>query len=698
MNAPAPIRVGRSVCPHDCPSTCALDVDIVDSHTIGRVRGAKDDPYTAGVICEKVARYAERIHHPDRLLYPMRRTGPKGSGQWERIGWDEALDEIATRLLKIEAEFGTEAIWPYYYAGTMGHVQRDGIDRLRNARGYSLQYDTICTGTAWPGYIAGAGLLGGVSPEQIIDSGVVVIWGTNAVVTQVNLMTHAVRARKERGAKIVVIDIYRNATMEQADMPLVIRPGSDAALACAAMHILLRDGLADRDFMATYTDFDDAFAEHLQSRTPEWASKITGLTVEEIEAFAKLVGTTPNTYFRLGYGFTRQRNGALSMHAALSIPAMTGAWRHRGGGAFHTNGGTWALDKSLLRGDAMAKDGVRELDMCEIGPALTGDPRALRNGGPVKALFIQNTNPANVAPDQTLVREGFLREDLFVVVHEQFMTDTARLADIVLPATMFLEHNDYYTRSGHTRVLFGPKLVEAPGEAKPNFWVINELLTRLGTTEDPAMQMSDREVVAATLKSSGYGELDEIEANGGFIERARPDGQQRFADGFAWPDGRYRFRPNWQGTADKKGYTWVCDPAEMPEFADYWHVNEPLTDDVPFRMSTSPARSFLNSSFSETPGSRKRVGEPALLIHPEDAADLGIANGGPLIVGNRRGQVPLKATYFDGIQRGVVIAEGIHPNSAHAGGRGINTLIGSDPVRPFGGAAFHDCAVWVRPA
>jgi anaerobic selenocysteine-containing dehydrogenase len=698
MNAPAPIRVGRSVCPHDCPSTCAIDVDIVDSHTIGRVRGAKDDPYTAGVICEKVARYAERIHHPDRLLYPMRRTGPKGAGQWQRVSWDEALDEIATKLLAIESEFGPESIWPYFYAGTMGHVHRDGIDRLRNARGYSRQYDTICTGTAWPGYIAGAGLLGGVSPDQIIDSGVVVIWGTNAVVTQVNLMTHAVRARKERGAKIVVIDIYNNATMEQADLPLIIRPGSDAALACAVMHILLRDNLADRDYMAKYTDFDDAFAAHLASKTPEWAAAITGLSVEEIETFGKLVGTTPNTYFRLGYGFTRQRNGALSMHAALSIPAMTGAWKHRGGGAFHSNGGTWALDKALLRGDAMAKRGVRELDMSEIGPALTGDARALRHGPPVKALFIQNTNPANVAPDQALVREGFAREDLFVVVHEQFMTDTAKLADIVLPATMFLEHNDYYTRSGHTRVLFGPKLVEPPGETGPNFWVINELLARLGTTEDPAMQMTDREVVAATLKSSGYGELDEIEKSGGYVERARPDEQQRFADGFAWPDGRYRFRPDWKGVAAKKGYSWVCDPSELPEFADYWDVNEPVTDEHPFRMATSPARSFLNSSFSETPGSRKRVGAPSLLIHPEDAAALGIADGAALKVGNRRGEVPLKANCFDGIRRGVVIAEGIHPNSAHAGGAGINTLIGSDPVRPFGGAAFHDCAVWVRPA
>jgi anaerobic selenocysteine-containing dehydrogenase len=697
MNAPVPIRVGRSVCPHDCPSTCALDVDILDDHTIGRVRGARDDPYTAGVICEKVARYAERIHHPDRLLYPLRRSGPKGSGTFERVGWDEALDEIAARLLEIEAEHGPETVWPYFYAGTMGHVQRDGIGRLRHARGYALQYETICVGTAWPGYLAGAGLLGGVSPETIADSDAVVIWGTNAVVTQVNLMTHAVRARKERGAKLVVVDIYNNATMEQADLPLIIRPGSDAALACATMHILLRDNLADREFMAKYTDFDEGFAAHLATRTPDWAAAITGLSVEEIEAFARLVGTTPNTYFRFGYGFTRQRNGSLSMHAALSIPAMTGAWRHRGGGAFHSNSGTWALDKSLLRGDAMAKPGVRELDMCEIGPVLTGDARALRGGPPVKAMFIQNTNPANVAPDQTLVRDGFLREDLFVVVHEQFMTDTAKLADFVLPATMFLEHNDYYTRSGHTRLLIGPKLVEAPGEARSNFWVVNELLTRLGTTTDPAMRMSDREVVAATLERSGYGELDAIEAGGGFVERARPDAEQRFAAGFGWPDGRYRFRPDWQGVAARRGYSWVCDPAEMPEFADYWDVNEPTDDAHPFRLATSPARAFLNSSFSETPGSKKRVGPPALLLHPADAAVLGIVDGGPVRVGNRRGEVPLVARYFAGIRQGVVIAEGIHPNSAHAAGRGINTLIGSDPVRPFGGAAFHDCAVWVRP-
>jgi len=693
MNAVTAPRIARSVCPHDCPSTCALDVEVIDSHTIGRVRGAKDDPYTAGVICEKVARYAERIHHPDRLQHPLRRVGPKGSGEWQRITWDEAFDEIVARWQAIETEDGPEAIWPYFYAGTMGHVHRDGIERLRHARGYSMQYDTICTGTAWPGFLAGAGKLTGPNPEEMAESDCIVIWGTNAVATQVNVMTHAVRARKERGARIVAIDIYRNATMEQADLALVVRPGTDGALAVAVMHILLRENLADRAYMARYTDFSPEFEAHLRQKTPEWAAAITGLSVEEIEEFSRLVGTTPRTYFRLGYGFTRQRNGGVSMHAALSIPAMTGAWQHTGGGAFHSNSGAVKLNKTMIEASDLGPGG-RELDMSEIGKILTGDAAALKGKGPVKALFIQNTNPVNVAPEQGLTRAGFARDDLFTVVHEQFMTDTAKLADIVLPATMFLEHNDYYRRGGHTRFLYGPRIVEAPGECRSNFDVVNELLRRLGV-DHPSMHMTDREMVAHTLRKSHLGELDEIEKTG-FVDIRQPPGQSHFGDGFGWPDGRYRFEPNWQGVAARGGYVWVCDPSEMPRFADHWDVNEPVNAETPFRLATSPARAFLNSSFSETAGSRKRHPEPTVFIHPDDAAELGIEEGDPVTLGNRRGEVALVATYFAGMQRGVLIAEGIHPNSAHRNGVGINTLIGSDPVRPFGGAAFHDTAVWVR--
>lgn len=696
MNRPAILRTARSVCPHDCPSTCALDVEIVDSHTIGRVRGARDDPYTAGVICEKVARYAERVHHPERLTRPLRRSGPKGSGHFTPISWDEALDEIAARFTQIEAEHGPEAIWPYFYAGTMGHVQRDGLGRLRAAKGYSRQYETICVGASWPGYIAGTGLLGGVNPEQMAESDCVVIWGTNAVHTQVNVMTHAMRARKERGAKIVVIDIYRTATMEQADMGLILRPGTDGALAVATMHVLLRDGLADREYMARYTDFSSEFEAHLQQRTPEWAAAITGLTVEEITAFAHLVGTTPASYFRLGYGFTRQLNGSTAMHAALCIPAMTGAWQHRGGGALHSNSGTWQLDKSAITGASLQKGDPRWLDMSEIGPILTGDARALKGGGPVMAMLVQNTNPASVAPEQALVHRGFSREDLFLVVHEQFMTETAAFADIVLPATMFLEHNDYYTRGGHTRVLYGPKLIEPPGEARSNHEVINALALRLGLDDD-CFRSIDRDVVAETFRRSNYGDLDAIEKTG-FVERARPDADARFADGFAWPDKRFRFTPDWEAVRRKKNYQWMCDPAELPRFADHWAINEPTDAEHPFRLATSPARAFLNSSFNETPGSQKREGVPSVFIHPDDAAALGIADGMFVTIGNRRGSVDLTAKIRDGLPTGVLIAEGLHQNKAHRRGQGINMLTTSRPAKPFGGAAFHDAAVWIRKA
>jgi len=697
MNKPADIRIARSVCPHDCPSTCALDVEIIDGKTVGRVRGAKDDPYTAGVICEKVARYAERIHHPDRLQYPMRRAGAKGAGQWQRISWDEALDEIAEKFQAAEDAFGAESIWPYFYAGTMGHVQRDGIHRLRHAKGYSRQLETICSSISWAGYVAGTGFLAGVNPEQMAESDCVVIWGTNPVHTQVNVMTHAIRGRKERGTKIIVVDIYRTATMEQADLGLVIRPGTDGALACGVMHLLLKNGWADRPYMEKYTDFSEDFERHLEKFTPEWVRAKTGLAEDELLQFAELVGTTPRSFFRLGYGFTRQRNGATNMHAALCIPVMTGAWQHRGGGAFHSNSGTWALDKSLITGVGLSRTQTRILDMSEIGPVLTGDEEALRHGPPVKAMLIQNTNPVNVAPDQALVRKGFQRDDLFVAVHEQFMTETAEWADIVLPATMFLEHDDYYTRGGHNRILYGPKTIDGPEEARSNAFVIKALAERFGVADAEHFGLTDKEMVFHTLKRSGIEDIDAIEENG-FVERSLPEEKTRFADGFGWPDGRFRFSPNWLETKAKAGSEAPLSLDDMPQFADYWEINE-ATDAVhPFKLATSPARAYLNSSFTETPGSQKREKLPSLMVHPDDAAALGLQDGDDVLAGNWRGEVVLSLRVFDGVQRGVVIAESIHPNKTHKNGNGINTLIGSEPVRPNGGAAFHDAAVWLKPA
>ena len=323
----APVRIGASACPHDCPSTCALEVELNADGTIGRIHGAKDNDYTAGVICAKVARYAEREHHPDRLLQPLVRVGAKGDGKFKNASWDAALDLVAENFRKAEARHGAEAVWPYYYAGTMGLVMRDGIHRLRHAKNYSGFHSTICVNPAYAGFAAGTGLIAGPDPREMAKSDLVVIWGTNAVNTQVNVMTHAVRARKERGAKIAAVDIYMNGTMAQADLPVLVKPGTDAALACAVMHCLFRDGKADWDYLERYTDAPREFAAHLQSRDPAWASAITGAPVETIEAFAALIGERKRAFFRLGYGFSRSRNGAANMHAASCIAAVTGAWQ-----------------------------------------------------------------------------------------------------------------------------------------------------------------------------------------------------------------------------------------------------------------------------------------------------------------------------------------------------------------------------------
>lgn len=691
MNAPARIR--HSTCPHDCPSTCALDVEVLETGRIGRIRGSSAQSYTAGVVCAKVARYAERIHHPDRLTHPLKRVGPKGSGEFRRVSWDEALDEIAEQFLAAEARHGSETVWPYYYAGTMGRVMRDGINRLTHAKKYSRFYSTICINLAWPGFIAGVGRLMGPDPREMAKTDCLVIWGTNAVATQVNVMTHAMRARKERGAKIVVVDVYRNATMEQADLGLVLRPGTDGALACAVMHVLFREGLADRDFLAKHTDAPEELEAHLASRTPEWASAITGLAVSEIEEFARLVGARKRTFFRLGYGFSRSRNGAANMHAATSIAAVTGAWALEGGGAFHNNGAIFHLKQSVVEGWDAIDRSTRALDQSRIGAILTGDPEALQGGPPVTAMLIQNTNPACVAPDQNRVRAGFAREDLFVAVHEQFMTDTARVADIVLPATMFLEHDDFYTGGGHQYLGFGPKLVDPPGECRSNHEVVCALAKRLGA-EHRGFDMSARELVDVTLRDSGWGGVAAIETEN-FIDVQPPFEEAHFINGFRWPDGKYRFKADWARVPFS--HNGLMGPwRDLPTLPDHWTAIEEATEECPFRLATSPSRQFLNSTFTETPTSLTKEIRPTVMIHPDDAAAAGVGEGDLVTLGNGRGRVRLHARLFDGLRRGVLVAEGVWPNSTFVDGQGINVLTGADPGAPFGGAAFHDNRVWLR--
>jgi len=696
MNKPARIDIRHSTCPHDCPSACALDIEVIDGASIGRVRGSKLQTYTAGVVCAKVARYAERIHHPDRLTYPRFRIGPKGSGKFGRISWDDALDEIAGRFNQAEREFGAPSVWPYYYAGTMGLVMRDGINRLAHVKKYSRFYSTICANIARVGFAAGTGKIAGVDPREMGVSDLVVIWGTNPVNTQVNVMTHAMRARKERGAKIAAIDIYHNDTVKQADIKIILRPGTDGAFACGVMHVLFREGFADRDYLARYTDCPTELEAHLATRTPEWASAICGVPVPEIEAFARAVGATKRAFFRLGYGFTRSRNGAAQMHAALCIPAVTGAWQYEGGGAFFNNYAIWKFDESIIEGHDAIDRTIRVLDQSKIGRILTGDAAALQGGPPVKAMLIQNTNPMAVAPEQTLVRQGFARPDLFTVVHEQFMTETAEMADLVLPATMFMEHDDLYYGGGHQHISVGAKLIEPPGECRSNHEVLRGLARRLNAVH-PGFEMSPRQLIDATLRKSGHGDIERLQAD--LWRDLQPDFRTaHYLDGFAHADGKFHFKADWaRPPVGHAGLMGQWD--QMPSLPDHWGAAIEAADEAhPFRLATSPSRSFLNSSFNETPSSLAREGAPTVMIHPEDAAALEIADGDAVTLGNPRGETTLTARLFDGLRRGVLIAESIHPNRSHIGGRGINTLTGAEAVAPIGGAAFHDNKVWVRKA
>jgi anaerobic selenocysteine-containing dehydrogenase len=676
-----------SVCPHDCPSCCALEVDVLDNNRIGAVRGAQDNTYTAGVICAKVSRYAERQHHPDRLTTPLLRTGPKGSGQFRPIPWDEALDRIADKFTAIAAEHGKEAIWPYYFAGTMGLVQRDGINRFRHAMGYSRQKGTICSIIAEAGWMAGCGRIIGPDSREMVDSDLIVMWGGNPVATQVNVMTHVTRARKTRGAKFVVIDPYRTGTAAAADIHLAPRPGTDGALACAVMHCAFRDGYADRTYMAQYADCPDELEAHLQTRGPAWAADITGLPEAEIESFAKLYNSTQRSYIRLGYGFTRARNGAANFHAVTCLPTVTGSWQYQGGGAFWHARGVYKWNKTLIEGLDLRDTSVRELDMSRIASILTGSKSDLRDGPAVHALLIQNTNPVVVAPDSNKVRQGFLRDDLFVVVHEQFMTETAQMADIVLPATTFLEHDDIYQGGAHTHAQIGRKLVEPPGECRSNHEVLQGLAARLGA-EHRGFLMTAMEIVDATLQASGYDMTAAELVAARWVDRAESFRASHFLDGFGHADKRFHFAPNWA----------AIGPAHesMPRLPDHMDVHDKASGHHPYRLVTAPARQFLNTSFTETPTARKREGRPTAMLHPADAARLGVAAGDKLRLGNSRGEVILHAVLAAGQREGTIIVESVWPNAAFENGIGINALTSDDAAFPNGGAVFHDTAVWAR--
>ena len=632
----------HSTCPHDCPSTCALEVERIDEHTIGRVYGA-DNPYTAGVVCAKVARYAERVHHPDRLSTPLlRRNGKRGeAGEFESVSWDSALDRVAEKFSAIIEKFGSEALWPYHYAGTMGLVQRDGLDRLRNCLGTSQQHSTFCITLADAGWLAGTGSKRGSDPRTICDSELIVVWGGNPVHTQVNLMHHIGAARK-KGARLVVVDPYVTATAKQADMHLMPRPGTDGALACAVMHVLLAEGYEDRDYLARHTDFSDRFRQHIAERTPQWAEAITGIDADDIIAFARLYGTTAKSFIRAGYGFTRSRNGAVAMHAVTCLPAITGAWKNRSGGALYSNAAIYHIDASIIDAHERRNPSARVLDQSRIGDILLGDPAALGNGPPIMGMFMQNTNPAVVAPESHKVCKGLGRADLFLCVHEQFMTDTARFADVVLPATMFLEHDDIYKAGGHTYLQVAKKVIEPYAECRSNHQVLSSLAERLGI-DHPGFKLSEWELIEQTLARSNYPSADALHDKH-WHDCALDFDNANFLNGFGTPDKKFHFSPDWARVGDSFD--------GLPEFPDHHNVIENATAEYPYRLVAAPARQFLNTTFTETPGSLKREGRPTLKVHSADLHSLGLVDGQRIRLRSRQGEITVHAASFDGLQTG----------------------------------------------
>jgi len=675
-----------SVCPHDCPSACSLEVERIDDKTIGRIYGAKENSYTQGVICAKVARYAERVHHPDRLTRPLKRVGERGAAVFAPIGWEEALDEVAGQLHRIAATHGAEAVWPYYYAGTMGQLQRDGINRLRHVMGYSGQEKTICTTPAYTGWSAGTGAGWGADPREMRNSDLIVIWGCNAVATQVNVMTLVSQAKKARSAKLIVVDPDLTPTAQKADLHLQPKPGTDGALACAVMQQLFLKGYADRTYLSKYADRPREFESHLATRTPAWAEEICGVPAAKIEEFAELYGQTQRSFIRLGLGFSRSRNGAFNVHAVSCLPVVTGAWQTRGGGALLGSSDLFKLDKRLIEGLDAKRSETRSLDMSRIGAILCGNRDDLCGGPEVKALFIQNTNPLAVAPDLNAVRRGFSRQDLFVCVHEQFMTETAQMADIVLPASCFLEHTDLYQSYGQMHLQVARPLISPPGECRSNHRVICDLADRLGA-DHPGFGMSEEEIIDATLQASGYPSLQAM-TEARWLDCSKPFEEMNFLNGFNWPDGRFRFAPDWKslGPLGEK----------MPRLPDHWEVIDCATPEHPFRLITPPARTFLNTSFTETPGSIGKEQKPRVRMHPQDAESLGIEQGSKVALGNKSGEVHLEASLFSGLLPGVIAVEGVWPGQAFDNGLGINTLVSADSIAPAGGAGFHDTAVWVK--
>ncbi len=672
-------------CPHDCPDTCSLVTTVQDGIAL-KVQGNAAHPQTAGVLCNKVSKYTERTYHPERLLHPLRRTGPKGSGQFERVSWDEALGDIAARLSAIAAR-DPQAILPYSYAGTMGLVQGEGMAaRFFNRLGASLLERTICAAAGGEGMTQTLGGKVGMRVEFFAESKLIIIWGSNSIASNLHFWRH-VQAAKRGGAKLICIDPRRSETAEKCHEHIALLPGTDAALALAVMHELIVHDWLDHDYIARYTLGWEAMRERALQWPPERAAAVCGIPVEQVRSLARDWGTSGEsgpTAIRVNYGMQRVRGGGNAARAIACLPALTGAWRHRAGGVLLSSSGSFPVDKAALQRPDLLRQALggrapRTINMSTIGDDLLR-PSSAGFGPKIEALVVYNSNPVAVAPESGKVVQGFVREDLFTVVLEHFMTDTADHADYVLPATTQLEHWDVHSAYGHTDVLLNRPAIAPVGQAHTNTQVFRDLAARMGFADD-CFADSDE-----TLCRTAYGsQVDFAELlEKGFATLKLPDAP--FAEGgFPTPSGKCEF---FSARLAAQGLDGL--PDHVPNY-------EPAgsSADYPLAMISPPARNFLNSTFVNIKSLRDIEGEPLLEIHEADAAARGIATGSIVRVFNGRGEYRCKAEVSARARPGVVHGLGIWWRKLGLDGSNVNQLTSQHLTDLGRGPVFYDCLVEV---
>jgi anaerobic selenocysteine-containing dehydrogenase len=676
---PSKVTTVKGACPHDCPDTCALDVHVRDGIAI-KVTGSAAHAPTAGVLCTKVARYTERTYHPDRLLHPMRRVGKKGEGRFERISWDEAICAVASRLAPIAAQ-DPQQIVPYSYAGTMGLVQGESMSmRFFHKLGASLLDRTICASAGTVGHEVTLGSRIGIDVELADEAKLIIFWGSNAITSSVHFWARAQQA-KRRGATLVAIDPYRSLTAEKCHTHIALLPGTDSALALGLMHVLIRDGLIDRDYVERHTLGFEALRQRVSLYDPPKVASICGISAGEIESLAQLYGTTRPALIRANYGMQRVRGGGMATRNIACLPALVGAFRDPAGGFFLSTSSNFRVDsQALSRPDLLAGRTPRTINMSTIGPAL------LDKSAPINALIVYNSNPVAVAPDSTRVSRGFAREDLFTVVLEHFQTDTADYADILLPATTQLEHLDVIKPYGHYYMMANNPAIDPLGEAKPNSEIFRLLAKAMGFIE-PCFSDSDETIAQAAVAKDW--DFNAVRA-AGWKRVGPPKEVARFAHGgFDTPSGKVEF---FSARAAELG----LDP--LPDYiAPREDTRSPTAIRYPLAMISPPARNFLNSSFVNVQSLRASEGEPWLDIHPDDAMKRGVTAGNYVRVFNDRGSVELRARVTDRARPGVVVGLSVWWKKLARDGKNANELTSSDALTDMGRAAtFYDCLVQVE--